>query len=135
MAVAQMLPSSVRPWSIEVDRNPITRGWFVGLDHEASNGLGFDLGQVDATATIEAVRDSLQRSAKELDRVAAAPALTHPGEVLEIRTLAHIFNWSRHEVRSVVRFVERWTLASDEAEWLIHWIGHDEATTAPSRDF
>jgi hypothetical protein len=125
----------VRPWSIEVNRNPNTQGWFVGLDHEASNGLGFDLGHLDATATIEAFDDALRHSAKELARVAAAPALVHPDEVLEIRTLAHIFNWSRQEVSAVVRFVERWMLTSDEADWLIKWVGHDGEMPSPSQDF
>ena len=72
---------------------------------------------------------------KELDRVAVAPALAHPDEVMEIRTLAHIFNWSRLEVKSVVRLIERWSLSPEEAKWLMEWVGHDEGPPAPSHDF
>lgn len=67
-------------------------------------------GETDGPSSIE----SLQR-----------PSLSHAEAVMEIRALASIFNWSKLEVAAVVRFVERWTLNPDEAEWLISAIGHD----------
>ena len=122
---------------MSVDRNPHTRSWAVGLEHEASFGLGFDMGEqvADADATIDRIRIWLGYSDHELRRVATAPALEHPDEVLDIRGLAHIFNWSKLEVSSVVRMVERWTLTAAEAEWLIASIGRDADPPSPSRDF
>ena len=136
-AVSEMLPTSVRPWRVRVDRNPHTGSWAVGLEHEASFGLGFDMGEqvADGDATIDRIRIWLGYSDHELRRVATAPALEHPDEVLDIRGLAHIFNWSKLEVSSVVRMVERWTLTAAEAEWLITSIGRDADPPSPSRDF
>ena len=134
-AVAAMLPTTVRPWTIDARRHSETGAWIVLVEHEASRGFGFEPGRADAATTIEEMRRMIPLRSKELDRVAAAPALAHPDEVMEIRTLAHIFNWSRLEVKSVVRLIERWSLSPEEGEWLMEWVGHDEGPPSPSRDF
>ena len=45
--------------------------------------------------------------------VASPPLLVNADDVMEIRALAHIFDWTRLEVKSVVRLIRRWTLAVD----------------------
>ena len=89
----------------------------------------------DADAAIDWIRNCLGHSDHELRRIATAPALERSDEVLEIRGLAHIFNWSKLEVLSVVRMVERWALTAAEAEWLVASIGRDADPPRPSRDF
>ena len=135
-AVSMLLPTSVRPWSVSIDRNSIG-GWAVQLAHEASHGLGFDTGDhfADTDSAIDWFQNCLGHSDRELHRIATAPALEHPDEVLEIRALAHIFDWSKLEVQSVVRFVQRWTLSEAEAEWLVASIGRDADPPRPSTDF
>lgn len=136
-SVMSMLPPAKIAWNVIVSKNPHTGGWAVQLDHEASHGLGFDMGESrgNADETISRLADWLTHRKAELDRIAVAPALSNADSVMEIRTLASIFNWSKSEVRAVVRFVERWTLTEDEAEWLISTIGHDGPTPERSRNF
>ena len=136
-SVIAMLPPSKRPWEVVVSHNPHSGGWVVELNHEASHGLALDMGQSGANAeeTIAGVAEWLSSRRAELDRVAAAPSLSHAEAVMEIRALASIFNWSKLEVAAVVRFVERWTLNPDEAEWLISAIGHDGPKPPNSWDF
>ncbi len=136
-SVIALLPLSKRPWEVIVSENPNTGGWVVDLYHEASHGLSLDMGQSGASAdeTIAAVAEMLGNRGAELDRVAAAPLLSHAEAVMEIRSLASIFNWSKFEVKAVVRFVERWTLSTDEAEWLISTIGHEGPKPPSSWDF
>lgn len=55
--------------------------------------------------------------------------------VMEIRTLAHVFNSTQLEVRSVVALIRRWTLTDEEAEWLSSYIGRDATSPTPSWDF
>lgn len=75
---------------------------------EAQPRNGFDMGEqvADTDAIINRIRIWLGYSDHELRRVATAPALDHPVEVLDIRRLAHIFNRSKLEVSSVVRMVD-----------------------------
>ena len=136
-AVSRLIPEPVRPWSITVHRHSHVGGWSVQLEHEASHGLGFDAGDqfADTDSAIEWFRNCLGHSDRELRRIASAPALEHPDQVLEIRALAHIFDWSKLEVQSVVRFVQRWTLSEAEAEWLVASIGRDPDPPRPSTDF
>jgi hypothetical protein len=134
-AVRDLLPPTLRPWSIEVDTEPVTGGWEVSLQHEASHGLVYKTGDEDATGAIARVRQLMASGRDEFARVAAAPPLVHREDVMEIRALAHIFNWSRSEVKSVVRFVEDLMLTRDEGEWLSEWVGHDGPVPRPSSDF
>jgi hypothetical protein len=134
-AVEAVLPRPARPWAIEVNRQPVTDSWRIELQHEASFGFVFETGDVDADAAIARVRQYLRGIEPELARVAAAPVLVHREDVMGVRSLAHVFNWSKMEVASVVRFVEPSMLTHDEAEWLIEWIGHDGPVPRPSRDF
>jgi len=119
---------------IEVNTEPVMGGWEVSLQHEASHGLVYKTGETDATEAIAWVRQ-LMASNHEFARIAAAPVLEHPDDLMEIRALAHIFNWSRTEVKSVVRFLEDRMLTSDEANWLSEWVGHDGPVPRPSSDF
>ena len=132
-----MLPEAKRPWTVAVSHSSNTGAWVVQLDHEASHGLVFDMGEsgADADATIVSIRETLGRQAGELRRISAAPLLVNPDDVMEIRSLAHIFNWTQLEVRSVVALIRRWTLTDDEAEWLSSHIGRDAPTPTPSWDF
>ena len=132
-----MLPEARHPWTVAVSRSSHTGGWVVQLDHEASHGLVFDMGEsgADADATIVSIRETLGSRAGELRRIAVAPVLVNADDVMEIRSLAHIFNWTQLEVRSVVALIRRWTLTEDEAEWLSSYIGRDAPTPTPSWDF
>ena len=132
-----MLPRPKRDWIVAVSGNPHLGGWVVALDHEASRGLAFEMGGSDAGVdeTIGRVSEWLSGRRPELDRIARAPLLSNVDSVMEIRALASIFNWSKMEVAAVVRFVERWTLTADEAEWLISAIGHDGPKPERSWDF
>jgi hypothetical protein len=136
-AVSAMLPASKRPWDVAVSRNRHGGGWVVELNHEASHGLILDMGASGANADemIAKAADWLIDRKSELDRIAAAPLLSNADSVMEIRALASIFNWSKFEVSAVVRFVERWALTADEAEWLISAIGHDGPKPPSSWDF
>ncbi|MEY2582016.1 MAG: hypothetical protein QOE09_1865 [Ilumatobacteraceae bacterium] len=136
-SVTAMLPPAQRPWDVAVSRSPHNGGWVIQLEHEASHGLVFDMGVpgVDADATIKRVAEWLTSHEGELRRIATAPLLENADDVMEIRALSHIFNWTRLEVKSVVQVVSRWTLTVDEAEWLITSIGRDGPTPTPSRDF
>lgn len=133
-AVRDLLPPTVRPWSIEVDIEPVLGGWEVSLQHEASFGLVYMTGENDAMEAIAHVRQ-LMASNREFARIAAAPLLVNLDDVMEVRSLAHIFNWTQLEVRSVVALIRRWTLTEDEAEWLSSYIGRDGPTPTPSWDF
>ena len=136
-SVIALLPPSRRAWNVMVSKNSHTGGWVVQLDHEASHGLVFDMGESGANAdeTIACVSRWLIGQKAELDRIAVAPVLSNADSVMEIRALASIFNWSKSEVSAVVRFVERWTLTAAEAEWLISTIGHDGPKPERSWDF
>lgn len=134
-AVRDLLPPTVRPWSIEVNTEPVIGSWEVSLYHEASHGLVYKTGEDDASEAIARVRQLMASSHEEYSRIAAAPTLEHPDDMMEIRALAHIFNWSRSEVKSVVRFVEDRILTSEEAKWLSDWVGHDGPVPRPSSDF
>lgn len=132
-----MLPEARRPWTVAVSHSSNTGAWVAQLDHEASHGLAFDMGEIgaDADATIAWVRETLGAHTGELRRIAAAPLMVNVDDVMEIRTLAHIFNWTHLEVRSVVALIRRWTLTEDEAEWLTSHIGRDAPSPTPSWDF
>jgi len=136
-AVLAVMPIAKRPWLVTVSRSPHTGGWVVELEHEASHGLGFDAGEPTAAvdATVSRVVEWLGAHARELNRIAAAPVLVNAMDVMEIRALAHMFNWSRAEVKAVVRMIQRWTLTADEAEWLISFVGHDGPVPTVSWDF
>jgi hypothetical protein len=133
-AVRDVLPPPLKPWAIEVQSDPVIEGWKVSLQHEASQGVVYETGEADATAAISRVRELMASGQDEFDRVAAAPALVHRDDVMTVRSLAHTFNWSRAEVRSVVRFVEDRMFTTDEAEWLFDWVGHDGPVPRPSHD-
>jgi hypothetical protein len=136
-SVTAMLPPAQRPWEVAISRSPHNGGWVIQLEHEASHGLVFDMGvpRMDADSTIRTVAEWLATHEGELRRIATAPLLENADDVMEIRALSHIFNWSRLEVKSVVQMVRRWTLSDDEAEWLIASIGRDGAIPTPSWDF
>ena len=67
----------------------------------------FDMGTsgVDVDATIKRVAQWLASHEGELRRIATAPRLVNADDVMEIRALSHIFDWTRLEVKSVVQLV------------------------------
>jgi hypothetical protein len=122
---------------LAADSSPHNGGWVIQLEHEASHGFVFEMGvpRMDADATIKRVAEWLATQQGELRRIATAPLLENADDVMEIRALSHIFNWTRLEVKSVVQLIRRWTLSDDEAEWLIASIGRDGPAPTPSWEF
>ncbi len=134
-AIEAALPPTVRPWHIEVARKGPTQTWCVELQHEASNGLALHSSTDDVDTAIDQITKMLGHYAGEIRRIAAAPALTNPAAVLEVRTLASIFSWTKTEVRAVARMVQQWALSNEEAEWLIETIGRDAPPPGPTQEF
>jgi hypothetical protein len=138
-SVTAMLPPARRPWEVAISRSPHNGGWVIQLEHEASHGLVFDMGvpRLDTDVTMRRVAEWLATHEVEVElrRIATAPLLENAEDVMEIRALSHIFNWTRLEVKSVVQLVRRWTLSDDEAEWLIASIGRDGPAPTPSWEF
>jgi hypothetical protein len=134
-AVLDELPATARPWTVTVSHRDDVGRWSIDIAHEASNGFGFQLASTSADAVIARLPELMARHEEELRRIAAAPPLTNASWVIEARTLASIFNWTKTEVRAVVRLLEREHLTPDEAEWLIEWIGRDAPAPEPARTF
>lgn len=123
-AVRAALPAAAAPWKVTADRLDDDT-WVVELTHEASNGLVFETGKInasDAAAIVVAWVDD----SREVQRVARAPKLTHAATIAGVRTLVQMFGWSRTEVRAVVGLLtELQALSADEAEWFRSSFGQD----------
>jgi hypothetical protein len=133
--VENLLPKTARPWTVTVARHDGRIQWSIDVAHEASNGFCFELASARADDVLARLPELLAVRSEELRRLAAAPPLTNASWVMEARTLASIFNWTKTEVRAVVRMLQREHLTDDEAEWLIEWIGRDAPAPTPAHDF
>ena len=123
-AVRAALPAAAAPWKVTAERLDDDT-WAVELTHEASNGLVFETGKInasDAAAIVVAWVDDN----REVQRVARAPKLTHAATIAGVRTLVQGFGWSRTEVRAVVGLLtELQALSAGEAEWFRSSFGED----------
>lgn len=85
-----LLDNDARGWAVEVSDEA---GWTITLEHPASHGLALQTNTSDEAAAVERAEQWISNVA-EVSIASAAPVLTHPDLVREIRGLAAAFNGS-----------------------------------------
>ena len=121
--LATWLSANSVGWTVVASRD--RRGaWLVSLDHPASAGLRIETGATDA---LEATRIAMKciKAADEITTASAAPALEHRDLVMEVRTIAQVFDWHTDEIRAVAFMLfSHGHISRGEAAWMSGFLGH-----------